>query len=404
MEIVVMEMDELDPRTLELQNYKRMVGSHNENMSESSYGTSANETSGKMRQFENSPYFLDPTKRAVVVLTRLPECTISALQPPTPQQFYSEAESPGSSDSDMLWEPDDDSGDSDFSVSNVKQKISKPKKSDFIGTPPSAKTASQLSTGSNESSVSERGPVVVLSAAFAHTSTETTTVRPDIPEEELKLDMTVLARRRAMRWQRGKIVDIVTKEDGRLKYKVHFQEKGKSLVSGHHIASDLTPKLEQLYVGARLVIQSSDDTRCFLPGVLAELPSRKNRLRFLVFQDDHKPFYVGLPSLHLVCKPLEDALDDIQDDAHRCFMKQYLETWPYPHLTHYKVGQCINVEVNAVQQKCEVEEVDCSLIQVVFQDDPNKEWIHRGSLRLEHMSRFLKLKELEEDKANTDPE
>ena len=58
--------------------------------------------------------------------------------------------------------------------------------------------------------MAERGPIVV-SAVFAHSSAETTKVRPDFPEVELKLDMTVLARRRAMRWQRGKIVEIVTK-------------------------------------------------------------------------------------------------------------------------------------------------------------------------------------------------
>lgn len=68
-------------------------------------------------------------------------------------------------------------------------------------------------------------------------------------------------------------------EDGRLKYKVSFEEKGRSLVSGHHIAFVDTPKLEELYVGARVVISSGDDELCFQPGILAELPSRKNRLR-----------------------------------------------------------------------------------------------------------------------------
>ncbi|KAK1884283.1 Histone-lysine N-methyltransferase SETDB1-B [Dissostichus eleginoides] len=101
-----------------------------------------------------------------------------------------------------------------------------------------------------------------------------------------------------MKWQRGKLVDIVTKEDGRLKYKVCFEEKRRSLMSGHHIAFDTTPDLEQLYVGARVVVRFPDHK--FRPGVLSELPSRKNRLRFLVFIDDHTPLYLGLPSFHLV--------------------------------------------------------------------------------------------------------
>ena len=66
-------------------------------------------------------------KKAVVVLTRLPEYKISALRPPTPQQFYSEDESLSSSDSDMQWEPGDD-----FTVSTDKQKTAKPTKSDTM--------------------------------------------------------------------------------------------------------------------------------------------------------------------------------------------------------------------------------------------------------------------------------
>lgn len=70
-------------------------------------------------------------------------------------------------------------------------------------------------------------------------------------------------------------------EDGRLKYKVSFEEKGKSLVSGHHIAFDHPPKLKQLYVGARVVVRCQDNKFRFRPGILAELPSRKNRLRWV---------------------------------------------------------------------------------------------------------------------------
>ena len=76
------------------------------------------------------------------------------------------------------------------------------------------------------------------------------------------------------------LVDILLfAEDGRVKYKVSFEEKGRILVSGHHIAFDTTPKLEQLYVGARVVVRCPDNKFRFRPGVLAELPSRKNRLR-----------------------------------------------------------------------------------------------------------------------------
>ncbi|KAM4598776.1 histone-lysine N-methyltransferase SETDB1-B-like [Fundulus diaphanus] len=216
--------------------------------------------------------------------------------------------------------------------------------------------------------------------------------------------MVVLARRRAMRWQRGKIVEIISRDDGRVKYKVIFDEKGKSLVSGHHIASDTNPKLDQLYVGARVLIQSPEDQQCFLPGLLAELPSRKNRLRFLVFLDDHTPLYVSLPSLYLVCRQMDNTVGDLPDGPHKCFMEQYLKTWPYPHLTHYKEGQSLNIELNGVHQKCQVEVVDCSLMKVVFEENGEKDWVHRGSIRLEHMSKFLEMKLNRESEAgNSNP-
>lgn len=70
-------------------------------------------------------------------------------------------------------------------------------------------------------------------------------------------------------------------EDGRVKYKISYEDKGRSLVSGHHIAFDYSPKPEQLFVGARVVVQTNDEKPQFCPGIVAELPDRKNRMRFV---------------------------------------------------------------------------------------------------------------------------
>ncbi|XP_013860509.1 histone-lysine N-methyltransferase SETDB1-A [Austrofundulus limnaeus] len=426
---VVMEVDECEANTQDVQD----SSDDSEIMPKSDFRTflSTNKSHSKTRHCENGHDVPQLKKRAVVLLTRLPEFTISALRPPTPQQFYSETESHLSSDSDKQWEPDSDS-DSDFDISKKKQKTPKFKKSLLKHTPPPQKTninshsscgnstssgsssnnnnstnsnsssSNSNSTNNNNNSVTEGGPIIV-SSAFAHSSTETTKVRPDLPEVEVKVGMTVLARRRAMLWQRGKVLEIVTKDDGRVKYKVNFEEKGKSLVSGHHIALDRPPKLEELYVGARVIIQSLDDESSFQPGILSELPSRKNRLRFLIFLDDHSVLYVSLPALHLVCRPLDDTLEDILDNTHKSFMKQYLKNWPFPHLTHYKMGQSINVDVNGVLAKCTVDAVDCSLMQVTFEENGQKDWVHRGSIRLEHMAKFLQMKEKGDAKDNSDP-
>ncbi|XP_017282154.1 histone-lysine N-methyltransferase SETDB1-B isoform X2 [Kryptolebias marmoratus] len=398
-------MDDLEMRTMELQMSSRRMEKKrktdpdeeredDENMSESPCNSvsSTHGTPSKAPKWENGCCLknidiitdLNLCKKAVVVLTRLPEYKISALRPPTPPQFYSEDETLSSSDSDMPWESEEDSSDSDFSVLNNKDKYSKSTKSD------AARLSSEPSTSNNNH-------------VFPHCSHETASNRPNLPEEEIKVDMMVIARRRPMRWQRGKIEDIITKDDGRLKYKVRFEDKGTCLVSGHHIAYDTRPKVEQLFIGTRVVVRCQNNKFRFRPGVLSELPSRRNQFRFLVFMDDHTPVYVGLPLFHLVCRPLEDVLDDVPGGPHKCFMRLYLkDDWPYPRLNKYRIGQTFNVELNGVQQMCEVQAVDSSLIQVVFQENHRREWIFRGSMRLEHIAKFWGLKGREDAKDDSD--
>lgn len=208
-----------------------------ENVSLCKSVTSTNKTPSKKTQLEDGSDFLNITKKAVVILTRLPEYKISALRPPTPQQFYSEDESLCSSDSDMQWEPEGDSSDSDFSLSKKKQKMRKPPKIKTTKTPAPQMCKNNNNNGKattlnshyksfifyNSSSIyvltntflgfsvaSEPAPVII-SSAFAYCPNEIRKTRPNLPDEEVKVEMTVLARRRPMRWQRGKIVEIVTR-------------------------------------------------------------------------------------------------------------------------------------------------------------------------------------------------
>lgn len=158
----------------------------------------------------NEPPNKKVMRKAVVVLTRLPEYNVSALRPPTPQQFYSEVDSHSGSDSDMQWEPEGGSSDSDFSISENNRKTGKPTKSESKQTP-APKTSTNKDNGDTSvKKVTDPAPVII-SSAFSYVSNETTKTRPSLPQEEVKVDMVVLARRKPMRWQRGKIVEILTR-------------------------------------------------------------------------------------------------------------------------------------------------------------------------------------------------
>ncbi|XP_077405101.1 histone-lysine N-methyltransferase SETDB1-A [Vanacampus margaritifer] len=214
-----------------------------------------------------------------------------------------------------------------------------------------------------------------------------------VPEATIEAGMKVFAKRMSMCWQRAKVRKMITTANDKLKYLVRFHDKAKRLVSAHHLAFITTAKLEYLYVGARVVVgHDDDDHNVFRSGIVAELPSRKNHQRSLVFIDDQSALYVGLPHLHLVFAPLGNPVDDISDTSHRKFLKKYIKAWPYPPLAQCIPGQSLNVEHKGVQQSCVVQMLDCSLMQVHFVESQCKEWIYRGSWRLEHMAKMKQMR------------
>lgn len=101
----------------------------------------------KTESFQNGADCLHLEKEAVVVLTRLPEHVISALQSSTAQELYSETESFGEAESDTLWEPGEDSDDSDIPLSHNNRKTTKMKKSGASEKSKQTLSINSLSTG-----------------------------------------------------------------------------------------------------------------------------------------------------------------------------------------------------------------------------------------------------------------
>lgn len=68
------------------------------------------------------------------------------------------------------------------------------------------------------------------------------------------------------------------------KYKVKFDNKGKSLLSGNHIAYDYHPCAERHHVGRRVVARYKDGNQMWLyAGIVAETPNVKNKDRYSSF-------------------------------------------------------------------------------------------------------------------------
>ncbi|XP_030003035.1 histone-lysine N-methyltransferase SETDB1-A isoform X2 [Sphaeramia orbicularis] len=285
---------------------------------------------------------------------------------------------------------------------------------------PSAKSSAPPTTSST--------PTAESSTPVTETSTQKASSKPNIPEGRKTLNvpsgnkksapshdrpakapavlpevtegMSVVARKKAMRWYRGKITEIIKKESGSVKYKVVFEnDLGKVLVSGHHIAFDLMNRLDQLQDLSRVLVRHPEEP-WFCPGVLAERPGRRNRMRFLVFLDDHTPIYVSLPLIRLVCKPLPNPWDDIPEGMHRNFIEQHTKWLPNPPLTQCVMGQTMKAMFKDALQKCSVLQIDFNLIEVLFTEDQHKEWIYRGSPRLEHIINMTKYLESNDSKTS----
>lgn len=87
-------------------------------------------------------------------------------------------------------------------------------------------------------------------------------------------------------------------EDGRVTYKIKFEDKSRSLVSGYHMTFEWRPRRIQLKVGTRVVIECKDPD--YSPGFLAERPSWKNRMRFVPKTEtlNTKDFHISLPKIY----------------------------------------------------------------------------------------------------------
>ncbi|XP_064494293.1 histone-lysine N-methyltransferase SETDB1 isoform X4 [Pseudopipra pipra] len=218
---------------------------------------------------------------------------------------------------------------------------------------------------------------------------------------DLKVGMRILGKKRTKTWHKGTLIAIKPVGAGK-KYKVKFDNKGKSLLSGNHIAHDYHPCPERHHVGSRVVARYKDGNQMWLyAGIVAETPNVKNKDRFLIFFDDGYASYVKEWELYPVCRPLEKSWEDIEDVSCRDFIEEYITAYPNRPMVLLKNGQLIKTEWEGTWWKSRVEEVDGSLVKILFlvgislllgsvsysllQEDKRCEWIYRGSTRLEPM-------------------
>ncbi|XP_022538725.2 histone-lysine N-methyltransferase SETDB1-A isoform X1 [Astyanax mexicanus] len=249
---------------------------------------------------------------------------------------------------------------------------------------PAAKASSSATT------VSRPASSTTASTKSSETKEGTETLNIPVQKEvEVKIDMEVLARRRTKTWHKATVLDIKETDSGH-RYKVKFEgDKGKSMLSGHHLACVNPPLLKDLFVGSRVVATYKEKDQSWMhAAVITEMPDRKNRMRFMVFFDDGHSTYVSLPDLRLVCKTMKNVFEDIEDEMCRTEVVEYLKAYPNPIFVVVRVGQESKVERDGEWEDCTINQVDGSLVEICYTNDKKKEWLYKGSNRLDHIQRI----------------
>ena len=132
----------------------------------------------------------------------------------------------------------------------------------------------------------------------------------------------------------------------------------------------------------------------FCPGVVADVPKRLSKSRYLIFFDHEDPGYVD-PSNIRGASLHDNSLESLQE-AEKGFLTKYFQNYPENPLLRLTVGEMVKVEEGGRWWNTIVTEVDCSLVLVTFERDQHMKWIYRGSPRLGPM--FAKANQEESSK------
>lgn len=187
-------------------------------------------------------------------------------------------------------------------------------------------------------------------------------------------------------WYKG-IVQEINNKDKTTKFRIKFESKGSKVLDGKHV-SFFENWINPVRVGSRVVGMSKyrDETITnsisYYAGIVAEVPTNRNKHRFLIFFDDGYAQYCLPKEIHRVYEQSENVWEDIHPDSQE-FIKEYLAQYPERPMVQLQKNQIVKTEWNGKWWTAKVMEVDASLVKMYFVADKRTEWIYRGSTRLE---------------------
>ncbi|KAK9874154.1 hypothetical protein WA026_002510 [Henosepilachna vigintioctopunctata] len=173
---------------------------------------------------------------------------------------------------------------------------------------------------------------------------------------------------------------------------IELKQQKERVVEGKSIAY-IKCSSTRLRVGDRVIAvfkeismgETKKRSNPYYPGIVAEPPYEANKFRYLIFFDIGYSQYVPHNMVNLVYEVSSKVWEDMPPDC-RPFIKKHIESQDWP-MVKLKKDQSIITEYNGKWMLCTVIDVDCSLVQVYFEDLNRFEWIYRGSRRIKEIYR-----------------
>ncbi|GAB1599904.1 histone-lysine N-methyltransferase SETDB1-like isoform X1 [Argonauta hians] len=201
---------------------------------------------------------------------------------------------------------------------------------------------------------------------------------------DINIGSKVLAKKINDIWYKG-IVQEVSHRERLKKFKIKFDVKGSKVLGAKHVAFFENWNIP-IKVGSRVVAMYRDEeanpSTSFYAGIVAEVPTNRNRHRFLIFFDDGYAQYCLPKEIHRVYEQSKNVWEDIHPDSQE-FIKEYLAQYPERPMVQLQKNQVVKTEWMGEWWTAKVVEVDASLVKMYFSADKRTEWIYRGSTRLE---------------------
>lgn len=205
--------------------------------------------------------------------------------------------------------------------------------------------------------------------------------------------LTSLVNNASAAWSKAKIIEVSDLyANGFCKVSFYSSHQSDLFLKANQIAFFHPPNV-LLKIATKVVALLNYESNTFFAqnqlfsGIIAEPPKRTNQFRYLVFFDSGSCAYVSHNHLFVLVDDHLSPSDDLSE-LEKKFRIVYFKDYPERAMVKFQLHEKIKVLCNDRWAVGQVEQIDCSLVKLYYKSLNKREWIFRGSFRLQPLYHF----------------